>query len=157
MHDVKQKSKETLKYRRVLTFGGLWSDLFEDSLSRKMSAIKHLKVGDPKFQLKEIDLEDTPDREEFLKRINSNNTQASELIWKFTNLINLSELILLDTKLLDTAIGQFLLSESKTQDKAVWAVGVDSNLSPLAPYYLKGVIYPATADDLVKLTLQELP
>lgn len=136
----------------------MWAQLFEESLSRQMAGIVHLQAGSPKFQVTEamihhINVPNGP--ESFLQRLNSRSTQASELVWKFKALVQLSDLVLLDTKMLDTAIGQLLLAEAKERKRSAWAVGVESSTSPLAPAYVQGIIYPQTADDLVKLCLND--
>jgi hypothetical protein len=141
----------------ALTFGGVWADLFDQSLARKLGEVAHLKLGDPKFKVSadlfhEIGLPEEYD--DVIERLNASTQQSSELIWKFTTLIHIANIVFVDTKLLDTAIGQFLLATSKDQYKECWAVGVDAALSPLAPAYLKGVLYPNTPDMLVELTLK---
>lgn len=142
----------------VLTLGDTWAQLFEESLSRQMAGIVHLQAGSPRFQVTEamihhINVPNGPDS--FLQRLNSKSTQASELVWKFKQLVQLSDLTFIDTQLLDTAIGQYVLSCAQSLKRTVWAVGVDDKLSPLAPAFLQGVIYPRTPDDLVKLSLSE--
>ena len=153
-----QKSKDPTRYRYVMTLGNAWAQLFEASLARKMSNIIHFNLGDPNFILTENmlppyeskDIEYIQDR---IKLVNSKSTQASDLVGKLSFLITHSDLILIDNKMLDTAIGQFILMVNY---KKTWAVGVDDGLSPLAPYYLRGVFYPNTPDDLVRLVLNEV-
>lgn len=144
----------------VLTFGDVWSQLFEDSLSRQMAGISHLQVGKPTFQVTRKMIIDAGWKEgetleNLLTRLNSKSTQASELVWKLATLTAMADLLLLDTKILDTAIGQFLLMEAHHSRTPIWAVGVDDRLSPIAPAFIKGVVYPQNPDDLVKLSISE--
>jgi hypothetical protein len=146
----------------VVSFGGEWADLLQNSLSRQLAGIVHLNVYGKDFQITEPlirasfgawweSLKDS-ERSAFIRRLNSLSTQASELVWKLTQLVRVADIIFLDTKMLDTAIGQFVLMGSG--DTPVWAVGVDAKTSPLAPVYLRGILYPSTPDDLVKVILE---
>lgn len=147
----------------ALTFGAAWADLFDESLARQLYGIVHWKAGSPYFEFTSTDLRylrpsliDPVDEESFLKRMNAPTTQASELVWRLEVLVASAHIVFIDTKMLDSAVGQHVLHLSKMFSKPVWAVGVDSKTSPLAPAYLRGILYPSSPDDLVKLTLQEL-
>lgn len=131
----------------------------DESLARRLANIVHIPLGSQGFQateklLREMGFE-PEGAEELIRRLNLNTTQASELVWKFMIFINTADLVLVDTKMLDTAVGQHFLETAKQHGRPVWAVGVDAGTSPIAPYFLRGIIYPGTPDDLVKLILQE--
>lgn len=147
----------------MLSFGGAWADLFQESLARQLAGIVHWGAGSVGFQFTVSDLKfispdeiDPMNEEGFLMRINSPSTQASELLWRLNVLVRAAHLVCIDTKMLDTAIGQHVLHLTKLFGKPVWGVGVDAKTSPLAPAYLRGIFYPSTPDDLVKLVLQEM-
>ena len=142
--------------------GGVWARLFESSMARDLSGIAHIDLGNPGFRmtlklLGQIGFhsEDPEEMERFLSRMNSKDTQASEMLWRFDILLSATNILLLDTSLLDTAIGQYLLMQAKGLTLPAWGVGVDAKSSPLAAAYLRGILYPAGPDDLVKLVLSE--
>lgn len=132
--------------------------MLETSLARQMAGIVHLNVYGQGFKvtmrlLQEIEKWFTlKRRDEFVERMNSPSTQASDLVWRIQELVAVATIVLVDTKLLDTAIGQLILIQAGA--KPVWGVGVDSKTSPIAPAFLRGVLYPSTPDDLVKVILE---
>jgi len=142
-----------------MTFGDAWAEMFEASLSRQMAGIVHLNVGNPKFRMTEklalasSDWKEGSDLQGWLNRMNSGSTHAFELIWRFDQLIHLSDSIFIEARMLDTAIGQYLLQNAYSSHVPVWGVATDSSSSPLAAMFLKGIVFPATPDDLVKLIL----
>ena len=159
-----EKSKNPEKLRVALTFGNVWADLLDKSLARQFAKITHIPLGNPKFKLNQ-DLYNRLCEEQGedprhlntaqrLDRINSNSKQASEIIFKLSWYIQNSTHVFLDAGMLDTAIGHHILIHAKLHEKPTWAVAVDDNTSPLAAAYLKGIIFPASADDLVSLVIQ---
>lgn len=153
------QSKSTRRNSRIVctTFGDQWAQLFEDSFARQLAGIVHLKAGDPTFQVTEFQMKamglNQDDWASVIERLNRKTVQASELVWKLSTLVNFSDVIFIDTKMLDTAIGQLVLNEAKEQSRHVWAVGVDSKTSPIAPAFIKGILYPSSPDELVRLAI----
>ena len=147
----------------VLTFGSTWSDLFEASLARKLSKIEHIPLGSPRFKLtselfefllshyKEIPSDGI--KKEIFGRLSSNSKQASEIEWKLDWFISRSSHLFIDSSMLDTAIGQHVLYQARVGKKPAWGISVDSQSSPLAAAFLKGIVFPSTIDDLVGLVL----
>jgi hypothetical protein len=154
-------AKRAEKFRIVLTWGGSWAEMFEQSLARKMAAITHLGLN-LKFKLTAslftqlvapYDLSEREKQETYV-RLNSNNAQSSELLYRFKWFVDHSTHVFLDNSVLDTAMGHQLLLNAVDAKLPVWAVGVDSRNSPLAPAFLNGIMYPASADDVVHLVLR---
>jgi hypothetical protein len=154
--------KRAEKHRIVLTWGTVWADMFERSLARKLAAITHIPLG-PRFklsqnlfsQLVEQQPSDFPGTDQELwARLTGPNQQASELLFRFGWYVEHSTHVFLDNSVLDTAIGHQLLLNASQLSLPVWAIALDARLSPLAPAFLKGVLYPATPDDLVNLVAQ---
>ena len=88
------------------------------------------------------------------ERLNRNTRQASELLFKFDWFVSHSDIVMVDTQMLDTAIGHHLLVLAQRYQKPALGVGVTPANSPLAPAFLKAIVYPATPDDLVAMVLQ---
>lgn len=144
----------------VLSFGGYWANLFQDSLARRFANIHHFNLGNPKYKI-EIELFNAiteglteDEKRDVYSRVNSSSRQSSELIWKLEWYISKSTHVLIDSGLLDTAIGHHVLVKSKELVKPCWAISVDDKSSPLAAAFLKGIVFPASSDDLVSLVLQ---
>lgn len=125
-----------------------------------MANLIHMDLGNPAYQFDDGgNLNTPPEKDEYLQyvaRLNSPSRQASEVTWKLSEYVHLASIVLIDTGMLDSAIGQFVLMECKRQQVPCWAVGVDDKTSPLAAAYLRGIVYPQLPDDLVKLCLQEM-
>lgn len=144
----------------ALTFGSAWADLFESSLARRFAGITHIPLGNPKYKISPELLEQLiPEMEESQKqdlftRLNSPSRQASEVEFKLDWYVRCSTHIFVDSGLLDTAVGHHILVRARDHKKPIWAVALDDRSSPLAAAFLRGVIYPATADDLVTIILQ---
>jgi hypothetical protein len=154
------KSQDPTRYRTVLTLGSEWAYLFDKSLARQLTNVLHLDIGRADFILTD-DMGaklDTPphkeDYEEFMKRLNSKSMQASEIVWRMRTYVELSDFVLIDTRMTDTGLGQLVLNHAVVFKKIpVWGVGTEAKMSPIAPAYLSGIVYPQTPDDLVKLVL----
>lgn len=146
----------------VLTLGATWADLFENSLARKLAGLEHFDLGNPKFHLsfeqflKNVELEENEAKELYL-RLCKQTTQSSELLFKFGWYVYNSKVIFIDNKLLDTALGHHILILASQYHIPAYAVGVSPETSPLAPAFLKGIIYPSTPDDLVEIACKHLP
>ena len=154
----------------VLTLGSVWSDMFEQSLSRKLAWIDHLALGNPRFTLayeqylklignqvwKNPTKELIEEIQQTHERLNRNTKQASELLFKFDWFVSHSDIVMVDTGMLDTAIGHHLLILAQSYQKPALGVGVTPANSPLAPAFLKAIVYPATPDDLVAMVLQHV-
>lgn len=142
----------------VSTFGGAWADHFETSLARGLADVKHLALGNPQFKLTpEMWLFLTGKKEDpnnFIDRLNKFSRQASEILFRLKWFLTFTDMVLVDCSLLNTAIGHQILVYAQSMDIPCYGVGVDDRSSPLAPAYLKGILYPASADDLVRLALQ---
>jgi hypothetical protein len=156
------RPKRAEKYRVVFTWGNVWADMFEQSLARKMAAITHIAMG-PKFRLTQSLFTqlmepawDLPERakQEYWARLTGSNRQASELLFRFRWYVQHSTHVFLDNSVLDTAIGHQLLLNAAEFKLPVWAIALDDRLSPLAPAYLHGSLYPSTPDDLVNLVVR---
>jgi hypothetical protein len=147
----------------ALTFGGAWTQLFEESLARKLSGIEHVPLGNPQYVFPEnlfaYHCQTNPMKPEAAKelyeRLNGKGIQSSELAFKFIWFVKFSSIVFVDSKLLDRAVGQFILSESKILGRPAYGVATDTNSSPLAAAFLKATFYPETPDDLVKVCLQQ--
>jgi hypothetical protein len=157
-----KQPKVAEKYRVVLTWGNVWADMFEQSLARKMAAITHIGMG-PRFKLNQSLFTQLmqpewhlPERakQETWARLTGNNRQASELLFRFKWYVQHSTHVFLDNSVLDTAIGHQLLLNAAESKLPTWAIALDDRLSPLAPAYLHGVLYPSTPDDLVNLVVR---
>ena len=151
---------------KVLTIGSGWADLFEESLSRQLAKIQHVGLGDPAFRLSGVALDgwigSCPEggetlRASLLARLNRPTKVASEVQWRLDWFIQGANVLLLDTGMLDTAIGQHCLEVARSLEIPAYGVGVDNRSSPLAACYVKGILYPETADDLVRWVLNGLP
>lgn len=148
---------------KVLTLGDGWTDLYEESLARQLARQHHTALGDPKFRLTLTDLAVllSSDRSEnemsaLLERLNRKTQNAGELLYRYNWFCATHDILLIDNRLLDTAIGQHCLEQMQPPGKPVYGVGVDGRTSPLAAAYVKGILYPRTADDLVLLVQNEL-
>jgi hypothetical protein len=147
---------------RVLTLGGSWADLFQDSLARQLAKIHHVHLGNPRYQVGATDLEvlepglPEADQARLLQRLNHPSRVAAELLWRFDWFLAHTDLLLIDAGLLDTAIGQHCLEGAQVRAVPAYGVGVDSRHSPLAAAFLKAILYPQTPDDLVRLAQHEL-
>ena len=141
-----------MKKKVVLAFGGgLDTSYCAIYLSKDLDLEVHSVIVDTGGFSKE-------ELEHIFVRLNVSTHQASEIVWKTKWITRfLSNLVLIDSEVVDTALGQLILMEAQNAKIPVWAVGVSSKLSPIAPYYLKGVLFPADAEDLVKLVCQEFP
>lgn len=141
----------------VLTYGGAWADMFEQSLSRKMGQIEHLALGKPWFKLsrKTYDtyMKSFPSDIHF-NQVIAPSKQPSAFILKLEAYCHMASLILVDNSVLDTAVGQWLLQYGVSIQTPVYGVGTTEVLSPLAPHYLEGVVFPKTGDELVQLALR---
>jgi len=149
---------------KVLTIGSGWADLFEESLSRQLAKIQHIGLGNPKFRLTGVAFDgwvtapiEAAPRAELLTRLNRSTHMAAEIVWRLDWFIERSHILLLDTGMLDTAVGQHCLEMARSLDIPAYGVGVDDRTSPLAACYVKGIFYPETADDLVRWVLNGLP
>lgn len=147
------------KIRVVVSFGATWADLFDQSFARQLTKIIHLPLGDPAYRISQpvyqkiATVKSDQEQEEEFRRLNSRTSQASELIFKFTWHVKHASVILMDSKMLDTAIGQFVLTQAQLHAVPVYGVSTDDKSSPLAAAYLKAMLYPSTPDDLVKACL----
>ena len=145
------------KSKTVITFGGAWTNLFETSLSRQMAGILHLPLGNPRFKLSPEVYTKLTGKEDstrhFLDRLNNPSRQASEILFRLKWFMTFADLVLVDCTLLDTALGHQILVYCQELSILAYGVGVDDCTSPLAAAYLKGIVYPTSADDLVKLAL----
>lgn len=151
-----EKAKDTEVERRqvALTLGNEWAQVFENSLARKMAKILHLPLltGLPLNHVCAALFE-----QELLVRLNQAlaSNQASELVFRIDEYLKVSDIVLVDNKLLDRAIGQYVISRAKERKLPCYGVGVDGKTSVLAPAFIKGILYPESADDLVELVLRE--
>lgn len=150
-----------MKPMRVTTLGGVWAKLFENSLARKLAGIEHFDLGNSNFKISKEQVTQILDAKGFdmrkddsilQARLNSPTHQASELVFKYEWFVKNSSLVFIDSVLLDTAIGHHILLKSPL----TYAISTDMTNSPLAPAFLKGILYPKDADDLVKVVLNEL-
>ena len=147
----------------VLSMGSSWSQLFDSSLARHLAGITHLPLGSPRFvlDLKTFALLTKEEKRtegeatDLYKRLNSKNRQASELSFRLEWFVKHSDFVLIDTGLLDTAVGHHVIVAAHVGGKRCYGVGVDDRSSPLAPIFIRGIIYPSSPDDLVKLVLDE--
>jgi hypothetical protein len=147
----------------VLTFGGAWADVFESSLARQFAKITHLALGNPRFKLSESTFnqllgpccrqEDVAARAKVLLRLNAPTTQASELKFKFRWFVDASTHVLVDSALLDTAIGHEVITLAHDLRRQVMGVGTDASSSPLAAAYLQGIMFPRSGDEIVRWVL----
>jgi hypothetical protein len=149
-----------VKPQVVLTFGGAWADLFEASLAKKLAGIVHLPIGNPRFQLtpetlEQIVGEKKENADSILERINSSSRQASEILFRLSWFMSFADMVFIDCALLDTAIGHQILIDAQRMEVPTFGVGVDNRSSPLAAAFLKAIVYPSQAEDLVRLVLQQ--
>ena len=153
----------------VVTLGSAWAEAFERSLARQFARILHFDLGNPRFQMTETlltqmalppDLSEKQDAaatSKLLTRLNHPNRQASELLFRFNWFVDHASHVLVDCSMLDTAIGQYVISQAHARKTPVYGVGVDQRSSPLAPAFLTAILFPGEADDLVKLVLPRGP
>jgi hypothetical protein len=159
----------------IFSIGGPWAETFENSLSRKISQIGHFNMGNPKYnvsfedyvQLSEsrkprgkegLTEQDVKFHQASYKDLISETKDASQVLYKLNWYIEHSVLVLVDTAILDTAIGHQILVTSGRSGIPVYGVGTTSSNSILAPAYLKGIVYPTSnPDELVKFSLQFMP
>jgi hypothetical protein len=153
----------------VLTLGDAWAKVFEGSLARQFAKILHFDLANPRFKMTPTFLhqmalppdtspkQDAGAAEKLLTRLNHPNRQASELVFKFNWFVDHATHVLIDSGMLDTAIGQHVIARAHGRSIPVYGIGVDERSSPLAAAFLRGIVFPATADDLVKLVLSRGP
>ena len=67
----------------------------------------------------------------------------------YESLLSISDLFFIDASQMNSAIGQWFISNSLT--KNVWALGEGMHNSPLAAQHIKGVLYPKSQEDFLGL------
>jgi hypothetical protein len=87
---------------------------------------------------------------EQFRRVSIGSTQASEILYYMDFLVSASDVVLIGSKQLDTALGHEFLVKASWKNIPAYAVAVDNGLSPLAPAYLKATLYPSDSDELLR-------
>lgn len=152
--------------RNIFSLGGAWAEMLETSLARKLAEIGHYNLGNPQYNIsfeqfcKDVQVDKgTPEenlRAEYMDLI-ADTKQASMVLSKLRWYIRHAGIVYIETGMLDTGFGHEVLVSAERYQVPAYGVGVTAATSLLAPAYLKGIIYPATPDDLVQLALQTFP
>lgn len=152
-----QVKQDPQMVRVALTVGSTpWVDFFEKSVARTLSHIIHIPLFDSRYRMPRVlyDKLFQAGDEDGYRRICQAPKQASELLYRISTLAKVADVAFVDVSALDTALGHQVLVSASQALLPVYGVGFDDRLSPLAPAFLRGVVYPATADDLVTLVMQ---
>ena len=146
----------------ILSVGGAWAQLLDQSLSRKLVGMEHIRLGDPQYRFppelfqhycNSVKMTQQSAKELF-ERLSARTIQSSELVFRFQWFIAFSSIVMIDSKMLDTAIGQYVLCEAKRFGRPAYGVATDTKASPLSAAFLKATLYPESPDDLVKVCLE---
>lgn len=149
---------------RILSWGGVWADLLNREIQKNLKDYGwvHYDLGNPKFFADGTVVRalNPGASNEVLAdaqtRLNSKNSSASELLYRFNQYLLASDILLLDPQVLDTAIGQYLLMGAQPLKVPAWVVGVQNPTSPLSAAFVQGVWFPSHGPDLVKRIQREL-
>lgn len=139
---------------RVMTYGKTWAQLLRqdpESLSYLM-----FSVGTPGYYPSQKDFEAIREQEplEFYNNLTEQSNAASSWVLKLQYYVRKANIVLIDTDSLDSAVGQEILRNAQAFKVPAYAVGVSANTSPIAPYYVKGIVFPGTTKELHDLIRQ---
>jgi hypothetical protein len=152
--------------RNIFSLGGAWAEMLEGSLARKLAQIGHYNLGNPQYNIsfeqfrKDIEVDKGTPEENLqaeYRELIADTKQASSVLNKLRWYIRHAGIVYIETGMLDTGFGHEVLVSAERYRVPAYGVGVTAATSLLAPAYLKGIIYPATPDDLVQLALQTFP
>ena len=151
-----------MKNTVVLTYGKGWSDL----LVKDRSAFHTVyPLARPGFCIPQKDFEKiaSEDRlsdghtEAVWQMLTEPSSAASTLVNRISFYVKNSDIVLIDTDYLDSALGHEIIRTAYTEKKPCYAVGVSANTSTVAPYYVAGIWYPSTTADIWKLVDLAVP
>lgn len=152
--------------RNIFSLGGAWAEMLEASLARKLAQVGHYNLGNPQYNIsfeqfcKDVQVDKgTPEenlKAEYLELI-ADTKQASVVLSKLRWYIRHAGIVYIETGMLDTGFGHEVLVSAERYHVPAYGVGVTAANALLAPAYLRGIIYPASPDDLVQLALQTFP
>lgn len=145
-----------MKNTIVLTYGKAWSDLM---LKDRSAWHTVYPLGTAGFCLPVQAFEKIAQKngwtsehtESAWRDLNEPSTAASVIVSKISFYVRNSDVVLVDTDFLDTAVGHEIIRTAYEEKKPCYGVGVSSNVSAIAPYYVSGVWYPGTTADIWKL------
>lgn len=135
---------------RVMTFGKAWADLLRQDPASQAKYIL-FSVGTLGYQISQQDFEsvrEPGERPDLFALLSENTTAASSWVMKLQYYVKKAQVVLIDTDVLDSAVGQEILRNAAAMKKPAYAVGVTSSTSALAPYYVRGIAFPGTVKDL---------
>lgn len=146
----------------VLTYGKEWSNLM---VKDRSAFHKIYTLGTPGFCLPAKDFERIAQKDglseghaqSVWQMLSESSSVASTVVNRINFYVKNSDIVLIDTDHLDTAVGHEIVRTAYDAKKPCYAVGVSSNSSAIAPYYLAGIWYPDTTADIWKLVDLAVP
>jgi hypothetical protein len=142
----------------ILMLGSAWADMvYQEYMSNQIGGIESacpylpFHLSSPKFSLSFEEYIKLGADAKLVEILKMKSNQASVLVRKLSFYTEKCHVAFIDADAIDSATGHEIIRNCAALGTPAYGVGINNSNSLIAPFYIRGIIYPRDTRDLYKV------